>query len=233
MECVSEFPLANLSDFIVNTPLQGIQIWEDFPPHVLLHSGKQEEVRGGQIRGISGVGQELGVCLLEKAQDVIMPVHWGPIMVQPEILSPPKLWSFPSDMLSESLHHSQIKFSINSPSVGHKFMHDDSFGIPKSDQHHLVDVSIFHTFGWAWLVFGQPGACAHVGFWLVTGEPGFIPCHNSVLQCWSTQKSPLGFPGKAQSVCLLVVIQQMGDPLCGPLLELQFVPEDVMNCPQR
>ncbi len=174
--------------------------------------------------------QSLGGSSVQEINHILMSVGRCAVVVQPEILSSPQLRASSSDVLSEPFHNAKVVIAIDTMPIGYKFTHDDSLRVPEDDQHHFADVPVSDTLLGSTLVAGKPCLGAHVCLGLVTGEPGFISCHNTGLHGGSTQEMPLGVSRNPESCGFLVVCQEMGYPLCGALLQFQLVPQDVMNC---
>ncbi len=231
VEHVSELPLSDLPDFEVDALLQLLDVVEDDSSHVAFHPCKQEKVRRSQVRRVGRVGEELGVSVSEKICDNVCSMCRGSVMVQPKVLMSPHVWAVLSDRFTQFLHCCQVVLLVYTTPLRNKVSHDHTFAVPKNDEHDFAHISILADFVGSSLIAAQPRRCASLHQWFIE-EPGFIPSDDSVLESGTSGEPPCQITSHSDPPLLLVIAEQMRNPLCGPFFQLQLVVQNIVDSPQ-
>ncbi len=130
---MSEFSSGYQSDFLVDALLQLCQILEHNSSQILLEAGKKEKIGGREVRVIRGMRENVCSPLLKIVDHWICTMGGCPIMVKPKGVVPPAGGASSANALSEGLHNLQVVLCVHPPSLGYKFVVDDTLGIP---EHH-------------------------------------------------------------------------------------------------
>ena len=92
------------------------------------------------------MGQHFGLGGAQEVDDDVSAVSGGSIMVQPEILSPPKVGPAATDLLPQISHGLQVNVSVYPLSSRDELTVDDASGIPECDQHDFADIAVLTGF---------------------------------------------------------------------------------------
>lgn len=171
--------------------------------------------------------------LLQEVHNWICPMCWCAVVVQPKGVAPPVGCSASSDALTQPSHHFQIIVCVHTSSIWHKFPVDHALGIPKDDQHDPSDIAVMHCFVRAALIAPEPGGGAAPHQRFITAKPRLISSYHACLQGWCTPESVHQVLGHVGTLILLSLGQQVQYPLGWTLVQIEAVPQSVVDGLER
>ncbi len=169
------------------------------------------------------MGQDVCPSSLEEIDDDVCTVSRCAVVVKPKVLVGPVSLPAVLDCLTEVSHGLQINFFADALPSRNKLVVNHTLGIPENDHHHLANVLVLDWFLGAAFIALEPSRRAAFCCGFITPEPALIPGHNSAEQV----------TGHPESMCLLVIIEQIRDPLCWSLFQFQFVAQHIVNSPEQ
>lgn len=222
VHCTGPVSCRDLTDLIIQSVLQLLNIWEKFTTDLLLQPSKQPEIWRVEIQAVGWMWDLQDPVLMEPVLHVIGPVGGCPIVQYPPPASSPHLGSASSHSIMQMIQNVQVHMSVNSLSPGDESAIHKSISIKENDCHHLWNCLFSDWDCWSGSIGLEPCPVVTPGVRI----PGVEPCLISTNNMVNLSSSAHGVQSSSctmDSSLHLCIGQMMRDPVGTLFLQVKIL----------